>query len=433
MIFVVRNNSLYIGILFLGFLIAFPVHGQENNDRRIRQTMEKSEALLEKFSRKCERRTRKAEQRFERYERKMTGSKQAGDIMASASKGVGKEPLLDSLRLVYGFSCFTGIAGEQQLVSRSLTRAQQQLNVTRHIKNELMQRKEYWKSQVKEHPEYRKWLSKMEKERYYYSAQISEYRKILRNPSVLDDKLMSALRRDPRFSDFLATLPAKPQDYSKMQPRQLVQQMMQSQAANIDPDAAKLIRDAQKKGKDLLGNLSDQAGSIGNLDNATQMPKFTPNPYKTKSFWNRIDVGFNLQFDGRTRFLPSTGVAGAQVSFNFDPKLSMGMLANYRFGMGEIKNIHFSHAGAGYGTFASYRIWKALGMQAGYERNWRTEIVTSENRCPAAWTSSALAGLTWEYGIGKKGRATVGVFVDALYKKHIPMTNVVLWRMGWKL
>ena len=216
--------------------------------------------------------------------------------------------------------------------------------------------------------------------------------------------------------------------------------MMQTQAAAIDPDPAKLLQDAKIKGSELLGGLSNQAASFGNVDNAAQMPKFTPNPYKTKSFRQRVDVGLNLQFDNRTRLMPATGVAGAQAAFNFDPKFSVGVLANYRFAMGEIKNIRFSHAGAGYGAFANYKVWKSVGVQAGYERNWRAGMgemgktgKMGEMRVPAVWSSSALLGLTWEYGIGKKMRGTMGVFFDALYKQHKPETNAVLWRMGWKM
>jgi hypothetical protein len=172
--------------------------------------------------------------------------------------------------------------------------------------------------------------------------------------------------------------------------------------------------------------------NFGNMDNAAQMPKFTPNPYKTKSFWQRIDVGFNFQFDQRSIFMPATGIAGAQATFNFSPKFSVGVLTNYRFGMGDIKNIRFSHAGAGYGAFANYKIWKSLGAQVGFERNWRAEMEMNEIRNPATWTSSALMGMTWEYGIGKKARGTMGVFFDCLYKQHTPETNAVLWRMGWK-
>jgi len=437
----VNSNFLHTGILFFCFLIATPVFGQEINDQKTRQIIRKSDVLLDRFSRKCERRTKKAERRFCRYEQKIqksNNSKTPKDSVKSSNPeilnqesrtGLGKEPLLDSLRLIYGFADYTGSSAPKG----SLSRAQHQLNATQRSKSELLQRKEYWKAQVKQHPEYGKWLSKMEKERYYYHVQISEYRKTLRDPSTLDDKMLNILRRDPRWREFAATLPAKPQNADRMQPRQLVQKMMQSQAAALDPEPAKLLSEAKKKGSDLLGGLSNQAVSFGNMDNAAQMPKFTPNPYKTKSFWKRIDVGFNLQFDGRTNILPTTGIAGVQASFNFDPKLSTGLLANYRFGMGEITNIRFSHAGAGYGAFANYKVWKMLGVQAGYERNRRAAMETGEFRYPASWTSSVLAGLTWEYGVGRKAKGTVGVFYDFLYQQHTPQTNAVLWRMGWKM
>jgi len=450
--FFMKAHCLHIVFLFSNFLILCHVQGQENPDQKLRQGIEKSNAMLDNFSRKCERRTKKAERRFERYERKIdakitkntkiTGIKQDSLRFIGVQKsqesrnGLGKEPLLDSLRLIYGFADYTGISPEQPLTGKaneSLNHAQQQLNVTQRTKNELLQRKEYWKEQAKEHTECGKWLGKMEKERYYYTAQINEYRKPLRDPNALDEKLMNALRKDPRWAEFAATLPAKPQNPDKMQPRKMVQQMIQTQATAIDPDPASLLRDAKKKGNDLLGNLTNQASSFGNMDNSAQMPKFTPNPYKTKSFWNRIDVGFNLQFDNRTNSLPSAGVAGAQASFNFNPKFSVGVLTNYRFGMGEITNIHFSHAGAGYGTFANYKVWKGIGVQAGYERNWRAEMLVRENRYPAAWTNSALAGFAYEYGIGKKAKASVGVFYDFLYRQHTPQTNAVLWRMGWKM
>ena len=450
-----NSKCLHISILIIGLLIVSSVHAQETTGQKTRQAKEKSDGLLDRFSRKCERRTKKAERRFNRYERKMAktskqetskqetskpeSSKQ--ESLHQESSGLGKEPFLDTLRLVYAFADNAGLLPDQASKNKtdaSINRAQRQLDVSQRTKSELLRRKEYWKAQAKGHPEYGKWLTKMEKERYYYTAQINEYRKTLRDPANLDEQLMSALRRDPRWGDFVASLPAKPQNPEKMQPRQLVQQMMKSQADAIDPDAVKLLQDAKKKGNDLLGNLSNQATAFGNMDNAAQMPKFTPNPYKTKTFWQRMDVGFNLQFDGRTDILPTTGVAGAQASFNFDPKFSVGVLSNYRFGMGEIKNIHFSHAGAGYGAFANYKVWRGLGLQVGYERNWRdkrimTQPETRNSKPQTEWTSSALMGLTWEYGIGKKAKATVGVFFDALHRQHTPETNAVLWRMGWKM
>jgi hypothetical protein len=470
----------YILIIIISGLVSTSAFAQEKIDRQIRKSMEKSNVTLDRFSRKSERRTKKAERRFDRYEKKiikrngidkiesdrLLEPRRARRRQTSNQKletNLGKEPLLDSLRLINGFAAHADIPNNQEspitseLDSRaqsaianqkssiknkksaiknkkSINRAQMQLNATQRTKSELLARKEYWKSQIGEVNQKSKieirQLRRMEKERYYYTAQINEYRKPLRDPSNLDEKLMTALRNDPRFADFMATLPAKPQNPAKMQPRQLVQQMIKSQAEAIDADPATLISDAKRRGPELLGSLT----KFGNVDNAAQIPKFTPNPYKTKSFWQRIDIGFNLQFDNRNPFMPSTVVAGAQAAFKFDPKFSMGVLANYRFGLGDITNIQFSHAGAGYGGFANYKIWKNVGAQVGFERNWRVgNGGIGEIRYPATWTSSVLMGLTYEYGIGKKMRGTMGVFFDCRYKQHTPKTNAVLWRMGWKM
>lgn len=447
-IYIMTSIRLYTIATVICCLTCCPAMAQTAGTRHETfQSMEQSNVMLEDFARKCEKRTRKAEKRFKRYERKIQihadtsdtkeffSGEQTDSLNQEPQNGLAREPSLDSLLLAYDFAEYAGLAPDLQLsgkVNENLNRAKQQLNITQRAKSELMKCKDHWKTKALESRKYNRWLNKMEKECYYYTAQINEYRKALRDPSHLYDRLLSTLRRDPHWGDFLATLPAKPQNTGKMQPREIVQQMLQSQAASVSPDASKLIKDVQKTGSDLLGSLSNQAASFGDLDNAAQMPGFVPNTYKTKNLWEHIDIGFNLQFDDRTMFLPSTGVAGAQVSFNFDQWFSAGVTASYRFGMGDIKNIRFSHSGAGYGAFVNYKIWNSLGVQAGYERNWRTGIEVNEVHFPAAWASSALTGLSWEYEVGKKMNGTMGVFYDFMHNKHTPVTNAVLWRMGWK-
>jgi hypothetical protein len=429
-------KKFYISTIFL-WLAFCPMPVNEISGKQAPcKSMEQAGALLDRFARKCERRTKKVTRRFKRFERKLMKSLTCDQPKTGTPTDLlsGNEPLLDSLRLVEGFRQYVAApaAHNPSTVTASIDRAQQQLDIGRRTKEELMQRKEYWKAQAAVHPQCGRLVGKMEKERYYYTAQINEYRKVLRDPSLLDGWLTDAIRKDSRFNDYLAVLPAKPQDPAKMQPRQFVQQMMRNQANSIDAEPTQLIQETKKKGSNLLGELSEKATSIGVLDNAAQVPLFTPNPYKTKSFRERIDVGFDLQFDSRTRFYPASGVAGAQVSFNFDPKLSVGLSANYRFGMGEIKHVRFSHAGAGYGIFANYKVWKGLGLQAGYEHNWRAETEMNETLYATGWYSSALAGLTWEYDIKKRLKGSIGVLYDFLYKKHSPQSNAVLWRMGWK-
>lgn len=358
-------------------------------------------------------------------------------------KGLGKEPLLDSLRTTYDFADKTGMTSDPSLATRhsatmeSIDRAQGQLDETVDVKEQLHRRTAEAKARAKGHPEYARTVGKMEKEEYYYTAQVNEYRKSLRDPAAAEQQLMQAARKDPRWSEYAAALPPLSRGEGageRLQPKDMVKKMMQSQASAVDPDGSKLLADAQKQSGELLGMMSEQSTEFGNLDNAAQMPSFTPNPYKTKSFWERIDAGFNLEFDGKTYFLPSCGVAGFQLANNIDKRWSAGALINYRFGMGEdIRHIRFSSMGAGYGVFVNGKVWKGLGAQAGFERNWRTEVKTTEElQFPAAWTSAALLGLTWEYGIGKRAKGTLGVFFDALHNSHTPQTNAILWRTGWK-
>lgn len=425
----------FLTSLCSGFLYSQRVSDNEVIEKGIRH----STSVLEQFTTNITRRTIKANRRITRYERKMRSVSTDVPATASAtahiSSGLGKEPLFDSLRVVYAFAEHAVIQpGKQQSdqTEETLERAQHQLNITQQFENRLLQRTEYWQSQVTEHPEYVKWTGRMDKERYYYSAQINTYRQSLRNTSILEDGLMDALRRDSRFVDFMSSLPSKPSNPANMQPRHVVEQLMQSQASSVSQDAGRLIGDVQKHGESLLEVLNTHTASFGNIDNASQLPGFIPNPYRTKSLWERMDIGFNLQFDNRTEFIPPAGTAGVQLSYNIDASFSTGILGSYRFGIGDIKHIRISHAGAGYGAFANYKVWKDFGVQAGYEHNWHTEMEIDEIEYPSGWSSSALGGLTWEYGIGRNMSGTVGVFYDFLHKRHTPVKSAILWRMGWK-
>lgn len=478
-------------ILSTYFLFLPPVAAQEADATSVERRLQSSIAHSERFVRKVARRTAKAEKRMVKYEQqlvqmgervdkgtgkredrkrnKVPGSKfrvqgsktlPATDSVTGYSSSVtnhvakpaqskndnlaqrnnqkskmAHEPMLDSLNLYYGFAEKSGVGGALPGEAlESLGQAQQQLDVTAETKKQMRQQRDYWKAQAKEHPEYQKIAGRMDKETYYYSAQVDEYRKKLRDPALLEEQVVQALRKDPRWNEYLSSLPQPQQDPAKMQPKELVQQMMKSQAAAIDPNAMKLISDARKKGSELLGELSKATGSVGNLDNAAQMPDFKPNPYKTKSLWERMDFGFGLQFDNRTYFLPSSGTAGAQLTFHFTEIISAGALANYRFGLGEdIKHIRLTHIGWGYGVFVNGTFWKGFGVQGGFERNYRTAFDAREDLSfEAGWTSSALLGVTKEYNIGKKMKGSAAVFYDFLHKSHTPQTNAVVWRMGWK-
>ena len=221
-------TKVFYTIILFGCLTLHPVTAQtEDNRQAVRKSIERSNTILDRFSRKSERRTKIAERRFARYEKKMnsvegfavqkvqdnssrddesSNGTAPNDVHQKSilnpiqdknqkSEGSGKEPLLDSLRLIHDFVEYSGISlGEANRKSstfsstqsienrKSISRAQNQLNTTQRTKNDLLARKEYWKTQIgeanlqldavnqKSKIKNQKCLSRMEKERYYYTA-----------------------------------------------------------------------------------------------------------------------------------------------------------------------------------------------------------------------------------------------------------------------
>ena len=122
----VKKNIVGVFLIILIFLC--PVAAQDKtNNQQIHKSMKQSDALFERFSRKCERRTKKAERRFGRYERKMNNGTQedmsgcAGN--QEAGRGTGKEPMLDSLRLVHEFAEFAGLPTSDANIKRAQKQA----------------------------------------------------------------------------------------------------------------------------------------------------------------------------------------------------------------------------------------------------------------------------------------------------------------------
>ncbi|MDR2037073.1 MAG: hypothetical protein LBQ60_04040 [Bacteroidales bacterium] len=404
------------------------------------RSIQQSTGRMKQFTRKNDRRTKKSRKRMQRYEKRLSKDMDsipaplAAPIDVSTDAGLGNEPHLDNLKNAYQFSGQTQIAPPSQVQEglSGIDKTKQSIHASSQMKNQLHQRTGNWKQCAKGTARNQRIIKKMEKESYYYTAEVNKYRQIIRDPSTLDQQLTDALKQHPQWSSFMASLPAKPQDPEKMQPKEMIRQMMQSQAGSIDPNATQLIKDAQSKGSELLGTLS--GGEGGNIDNASQLPGFVPNPYKTKSFWERVDVGFDLQFNKNTYHLPSSGTAGIQIGYHISRKISTGITGSYRFGLGEdIRHIRFSHAGAGYGVFFNYLIKWGFGVQPGFERNWRSSIDTKDGQhFKSAWRSALLLGITKEYRIGKKAKGNVAVFYDFLHKRQVPHSNAFLWKMGWK-
>lgn len=165
-----------------------PVPGNNKPQKRIDRSVvsgqiQQNSAVLDRFAAKCEKRTEKALRRMQRYEEKLaksviskqlsvnsdqlavnsgqlTNGQENNNITPREGPGeassTGREPLLDSLRLAYGFAQQAGLAqeaGQTGRVWKSIAGAQEQLDITNRTKAELHRQKEKWKAEAKNHPE----------------------------------------------------------------------------------------------------------------------------------------------------------------------------------------------------------------------------------------------------------------------------------------
>lgn len=162
---------------------------------------------------------------------------------------------------------------------------------------------------------------------YYYQQQFQEYKAILNDPSKMKEKALVILQKLPAFQQFmqehsqLAGLFRLPTDYGSMaslgdlQTRSSVQGMLQDRVAagglNALGELQQHVQEAQKQ----LSTLKDKFNELGG-GGVLDMPDFKPNNQKTKTFFQRLEYGTNLQSQRSNNWFPTTTDLGCRLVTN---------------------------------------------------------------------------------------------------------------------
>ena len=189
-------------------------------------------------------------------------------------------------------------------------------------------------------------LNKYTEKIYYYKQQIQEYKDELKDPEKLQQKAMSILRELPAFQTFMRKnsflssifLTENPTDINDpslagLQRRTVVEAQIQNQIAGGGPNAQNMVQQNIQQAKEELSKLKDklqQQGEAADLD----IPNFKPNTQKTKSFFNRLEYGFNLQNTGGNSLLPNMSDIAITVGYKLNDKSVMGIGTSYKLGLG---------------------------------------------------------------------------------------------------
>lgn len=315
------------------------------------------------------------------------------------------------------------------------------------IRDYLKQRRQELREKLG-HLGFMKELSKMNKEVYYYSRQVQEYKDIIKDPQKLEQKAIEIVTKLPFFKEFLAKhseLAAlfpnsanygTPAGLIGLQARVDVQALLQQQIQAGGPGAQQYVTQNIQQAQAQLNTLKNKINSLGGGGSDRDIPDFKPNNQKTKPFWKRLELGTDLQNTRGSSFLPITSDLGLSVGFKLNDRNIIGVGASYKMGWGkDIRKLSITHEGIGLRSYIDFKLKGSFYISGGYEQNYRTRFDNLQQLrvTPSNWMQSGLVGLKKRYSIGKKYKGNMQLLFDFLYKTHVPQTNMILFRLGYGL
>ena len=305
----------------------------------------------------------------------------------------------------------------------------------------------------------------LNREVYYYQQRLSEYKELLQNPDKLEEKLLATIRDLPAFQKFweknsilasLFRMPdnfGTPQSLAGLQTRANVQSIMNQRVAMGGGSSAGMnpqqymqqqMQAAQSQLNALKDKLNRLGGGSGNSD--MTMPDFKPNSQHTKTFFQRLEYGLDIQSQRTTNYLPATTDIALTLGYKLNDKTSTGVGLAYKLGLGSGWNhIRLSNEGIGLRSYVDIAPFSSLNkgrlvnkvfgnfwLSGGFEYNYMQSFSSlSSIKNLDIWQRSALLGLTKKYKIGKKREGKIQLLYDFLYNKQTPPGQPLKFRVGW--
>jgi len=311
------------------------------------------------------------------------------------------------------------------------------------VRKFLKERRQLLKTQLERFGLLKK-FQKYNKQAYYYSQQIQEYKNILQDQSKAERLALRMISKVPAFSQFfqkhseLATLFPTPSNYGTsqslqgLQARVDVQQLMQRQLSSGGPNAAQFLQQSIQQAQQQVQKLKEKINEVGGSNSDFDMPDFKPNTQKTKSFFKRLEFGTNIQNAKRNYLLPTTSEVGISIGYKINDKSVIGIGSSYKIGFnGKINHLTITNEGIGLRSFLDWKLKGQFFLSGGYEQVYYRRFQNISQIKIDQWQHSALIGITRKYRIGKKWKGNFQLLFDALYKQNIPQGQPIKFRFGY--
>lgn len=322
---------------------------------------------------------------------------------------------------------------------------QEKFNQVDNIKQYMKQRRKFLQDQLGAYG-LTKDLKKLQKQVYYYQAQVEEYKQVFNNPSLIEARALAMLRKTTLFKNFfrehsqlagLFRLPETSQEnpiagFTGLQTRESVEQQLLQRFGSL-PDVQQMAMHQINEGQSQLNQLKSKAGKLSSGNADAEMPDFKPNNQKTKPFIKRLELGTNLQTVKSNNFFPSTSDVALSLGYKLNDKSTVGIGSSYKMGWGkDIRHISISHQGIGLRSFLDVKIKGSFWLSGGAEMNYRSQFSNFEilnDYTP--WQKSALLGLSKKYRVSNKIKGNMQLMYDFIYKQQVPRTQPVVFRIGY--
>ena len=366
---------------------------------------------------------------------------------ASALPGYAKiySPHFDTLKTAFKFLDNSGATRKVKDALSKIESLDARMQQAEEIKDFLRERREQMKQQL-QRLGLAKQLKRLNKEVYYYAAQIREYQMTFNDPNKIEQKAISLLNKLPAFEMFmkrnseLANLFQSSGSYTAvqgvtgLQPRAQVISLIQNQtgltSSNAQAITKKNIQSAQGQINALRAKINS-SGAGGDLE----MTDFKLNNQHTKSFFQRLEYSTNLQTAKSNSFFPITTDVGLSVGYRLNDKNVFGLGVSYKLGWGKnISHVKFSSEGVGFRSFADFNIKRSLFVSGGFEYNYQQPfnslaIIYSLD----SWQKSGLIGLSKIVSLNTKAfkKAKVQLLWDFLSYQQKPKGQAIKFRVGY--
>lgn len=466
-IFIIEILSAQDSVNRPGTFLLFPTRFLERVDKKSslieEKILAKSERVLHQLAKEEKRLRRKvmrknsvlarqlkdAEGQYKSLQSKLTGK--ANTI------GVDKEyiPWMDTLTTSLRFLQKSTSFNDSKLLQQSMTHIKDMENrfqQAREIQQHLRTRRQYLKEQLSK-LNMVKVLQRYNKKVYYYHAQMQEYKQILKQPEKLERKAIDLLSKTKPFQDFMSKysilgslfpgpLPISSANWRRgvtipgLQTTTQVNALIQQTAgggSNLQALQSNILQ-AQFELQKIKDGLSSSPFTGGGQGEA-ELPDFRPNNQRVKSFWNRWELGTNLQSTRSNNWMPTATQIGLSAGYKLNDRsvVGLGMAGSIGWGR-DIKNITVSYEGIGARSFLDWKLKGSFWLSAGYEMNYQTRFTRIEQLSSlSAWQQSGLIGISKKYKVSKKIKGSMNLLWDYLSYSQIPRTQAVVFRFGYNI